>query len=102
MLETLLMEFTMNVIKTVCENWTEYRNEQGQLHREDGPAVELPDGSKVYYQNNLLHRNDGPAVELADGTKIYYQNNERHRDNGPAVIWHNGKVEYWLNGVRQS
>ena len=26
-------------------------NEQGQLHREDGPAVEYADGSKRWYQH---------------------------------------------------
>ena len=27
----------------------EYRNELGQRHRVDGPAVERPDGSKVWF-----------------------------------------------------
>ena len=28
-----------------------YYNEQGQLYREDGPAVEYADGTKVWYLN---------------------------------------------------
>ncbi|MFA5024228.1 MAG: hypothetical protein WC523_04690 [Patescibacteria group bacterium] len=27
-------------------------------------------GNKKWYLNNLLHRIDGPAVELANGTKL--------------------------------
>lgn len=29
-----------------------YRNEQGQLHREDGPAVERADGTREWYLND--------------------------------------------------
>jgi len=35
----------------------------GQLHRNDGPAVEYPDGSQFYWQHNKLHREDGPAYK---------------------------------------
>ena len=30
---------------------TEWRNEEGKLHREDGPAIERNDGSKFWYLN---------------------------------------------------
>ena len=33
------------------------------IHREDGPAIEYNNGTKVYYQNNKYHRLDGPAVK---------------------------------------
>jgi hypothetical protein len=32
------------------------------LHREDGPAVIWPHGTKEWYQNGVLHREDRPAV----------------------------------------
>lgn len=35
----------------------------GLLHRENGPAVEYPDGSKEWFLNHQRHRNDGPAIE---------------------------------------
>jgi len=38
---------------------TEWRNEQGKLHREDGPAVELDNGDKSWWVNGKLHREDG-------------------------------------------
>lgn len=44
----------------------------GNLHREDGPAIEGPSGTKVWYRNGKRHREDGPAVEYADGTKSWY------------------------------
>ena len=44
-----------------------YYNSAGQLHREDGPAIEWPNGSKEWCQNGLRHRTDGPAIEWADG-----------------------------------
>jgi hypothetical protein len=57
----------------------------GKLHREDGPAVEYAEGTKVWYQNGLLHREDGPAFEIPDGTKIWYREGKRHREGGPAI-----------------
>ena len=38
-------------------------NENGELHREDGPAVENINGRKEYHINGQLHREDGPAIE---------------------------------------
>lgn len=50
-----------------------YYNELGQYHREDGPAIEHPDGTKHWYKNGLLHREDGPAIELENGEKAWYK-----------------------------
>jgi hypothetical protein len=33
-----------------------YRNESGQLHREDGPAFEKPNSHKSWYINGVRHR----------------------------------------------
>jgi hypothetical protein len=49
-------------------------NEQDQLHREDGPAIEYASGDKYWYRNGKLHREDGPAMECANGTKYWYIN----------------------------
>jgi hypothetical protein len=54
----------------------EYRNENGQLHREDGPAREYSSGKKWWFKNGKKHREDGPAVEFPDGRKEYWYNNE--------------------------
>ena len=44
-----------------------YRN--GNLHRDDGPAIEYAHGAKCWYQNGKLYRDDGLAIERADGSK---------------------------------
>ena len=71
-----------------------YKN--GNLHREDGPAIEWIDGSKFWYKNDKLHREDGPALEYSDGKKCWYKEGERHREDGPAVEWTDGTKEWWL------
>jgi hypothetical protein len=63
-----------------------YRNAKGDLHREDGPAVELDNVYKAWYQNGLRHRLDGPAVELHNGYNAWYVNDEEITD----------KVNQWL------
>jgi len=62
-------------------------NSKGQLHRDDGPAIEKADGYKAWYRRGKLHRENGPAVEYRDGYKEWYRHGEQHRDDGPAVIW---------------
>jgi len=74
----------------------------GQLHREDGPAVEFANGSKYWYLNDRYHREDGPAVERANGSKYWYLNGKCHRDDGPAVEYASGINRWWLNGVELS
>ena len=58
----------------------ECRNESGQLHRLDGPAVEYKDGDKVWYINGLRHREDGPAIEWSDGRKYWYLNDIKYSE----------------------
>jgi uncharacterized protein YgiM (DUF1202 family) len=40
-------------------------------------VVVYADGEKYWYLNGNLHREDGPAVERADGDKYWYLNDER-------------------------
>ena len=49
-------------------------NKQGDLHREDGPALEWATGRKEWYLNGNRHRPDGPAVEYLNGGKEWYLN----------------------------
>lgn len=98
----------------------------GALHREDGPARILVDGTEEHYRNGLLHsyddqpavvsstgerewRRDGvphrdgdqPAKILADGSLFYLTDGQLHRDDDqPAVVSPSGRTEYWVNGVR--
>jgi hypothetical protein len=77
-----------------------YRNDQSQLHRLDGPAIEYANGSKQWWQNGKLHRLDGPAAEYANGDKEWWQNGKLHRLDGPAVEWADGDKEWYQNGKR--
>ena len=72
----------------------------GEHHREDGPAVERPDGTKQWLVKGKLHRENGPAIEWADGTKEWFLNGECHREDGPAVERPDGTKEWFLNGLR--
>ncbi len=81
-----------------------YLDDQNQRHREDGPAVEWPDGSKYWYIHGKEHREDGPAIEYYDGAKEWYINGERHRLDGPAIIWSKifGGVADSVNSVKDT
>jgi hypothetical protein len=52
----------------------EHRNEKGELHRVDGPAVEGAAGYQAWYLNGKLHRVDGPAFVYTDGSRAWYLN----------------------------
>ena len=43
------------------------------LHREDGPAVEYPNGTKLWYCDGVLHREGGPAAEYKEGIQKWYR-----------------------------
>jgi hypothetical protein len=72
-----------------------------ELHNEEGPAVECPDGSKYYFINGEYHRDGNlPAIEYPNGSKYYYINGQCHRENGPACEYASGTKEYYLNGLQ--
>lgn len=96
----------------------------GLLHREDGPAVVLGDGTEEWYCEGALHREDDlpasvsstgekewrrygsqhrdgdkPAVTSPDGNAIYIVDGKLHRGGGkPAVIYPSGHTEWWVDG----
>ena len=48
-----------------------WRNAQGQVHNEEGPAVIYNDGSQAWYIHGGRHRENGPAGIYADGEKSW-------------------------------
>ncbi len=71
-------------------------------------VVIFPSGTKHHYLNGQLHREDGPAVELTDenGLKgFWYRNGVRHRTDGPATegvsVLYEGK-EWFIDGKMMS
>jgi hypothetical protein len=89
---------------TVEDNGTtiRWRNELGQRHRLDGPAIIHANGDCEWYVNGSLHRLDGPAIVRADGTVEYWVNDRLHRLDGPAIERADGTVEYWVNDTEMS
>jgi len=75
-----------------------WRNAEGQLHREDGPAVTYTNGREEWWQNGKLHRVDGPAIIYADGGEAWHLNGKLHLVDGPAVTYANGEEAWYLNG----
>ena len=69
----------------------------GELHREDGPAIERAEGTKSWWLNGKRHREDGPAAEWADGSKFWWLNGKRHREDGPSHEFANGSKLWRLN-----
>lgn len=72
----------------------------GQVHRDDGPALISRNGNTFWYQNGEYHREDGPAVDYIDGEKIWCQHGLIHRDDGPAITYLDQDPEWWANGVQ--
>jgi hypothetical protein len=67
-------EYTVRVYPSGTRIW---HNCYGKPHREDGPAKEYSDGSKIWFKNGVLHREDGPAMEFANGDKCWYLEGEK-------------------------
>lgn len=63
--------------------------------------IEKSDEGTFYYADKKmtkLHREDGPAIESPDGEE-WWVNGRRHNEDGPAVAWTTvGIEEYWLGG----
>ena len=76
--------------------------EMNTLHREDGPAVIIHNGTKYWFLNGKTHRENGPAVEYSNGNKYWYHNGKFHREDGPAVEKADDFKEWWLNGFKLS
>jgi hypothetical protein len=79
--------------------------EGGAVHNACGPAWERHYKGDVYatmwFCNGLIHRDDGPALILSDGTDVWYYQGRIHRDDGlPAIICEDGTLEYYVNGVK--
>ena len=91
----------------------EYFNDNGQLHKEDGPARQrwYENGQlrfQAYFINGRRHNEQGPARQrwYENGQlefQEYYINDQLHNEQGPALeCWNeNGQLclqEYWIEG----
>ena len=81
-----------------------WKNEEGQPHREDGPAYVGLDGYKEWLVNGSLHRVDGPAIEYASGTKRHWiegkaLTEEEFQNHPKSTHW--PKMTVAANGTKQ-
>jgi hypothetical protein len=60
---------------TITESGSKiYRNKEGKLHRDEGPAIIYKDSTQMWYQNDMLHREDGPSMICPGGQVNYFLN----------------------------
>lgn len=82
---------------TVIKVW--YRH--GKTWRENGkPTEETENGARMWYnEDGILHREDGPAI-MTDDYVAWYDNGKFSRKNGqPARIFFSGGMEWREDGV---
>lgn len=77
-----------------------YRDNKGRLHREDGPAVIYPDGSKFYHVNGSRTSITQPTSYFDNGYVEWNLYAIPHRDNGPACASPNGLLRWVDDGER--
>ena len=56
------------------------------------------DGDKAWFLNGLKHREDGPAIEFANGTKIWYLNGNDLTEEEWVYTVRLNKLGEFLNG----
>ena len=95
--ETVATSAVTNPIKN-SQGTLLWYNSAGQLHREDGPAVEGANGGRKWLINDQLHREDGPAVEWENGAWEWWRNGQLHRMDGPAAMTNDGQLYWYLEG----
>ena len=75
----------------------EHRDSYGNLHCDDGPAVVLADGSKIWYVHGVIHRDGGlPAREYANGVREWWVNGQQHRGGGLPAIDFTDETKNWV------
>jgi hypothetical protein len=74
-----------------------WRNEAGEYHRLDGPAIISAD-AHFWYIEGKLHRLDGPAIK-SNRLEEWYVNGKRHRFSGPAIIQSDGRRDWWVHDI---
>jgi len=63
------MKSKLSIDKHGSKRW---KLPNGNLHREDGLAIEYGSGDKEWWVNGKLHRENGPAIEDDDGDKYWF------------------------------
>jgi len=76
-----------------------YLNDEGKYHRLDEPAIEYPDGTKIWLINGNRHQNIDHSIEYLDGEKQWYFKGKAHRVGGSF----SSDEEWWfIDGKKYS
>ncbi|MFE6967149.1 hypothetical protein ACFVAJ_18695 [Agromyces sp. NPDC057679] len=68
-------------------------DDEGRLHREDGPALDTDIAQSWYDRGTLLRK------ELEDGTTVHFDDEGLpHSDEGPAILFGDGEAQYIVHG----
>jgi len=69
-----------------------------------GLHIDEYSGTKMWYKDGELHREDGPAIIWKNGDEEWYLNSKKHRDDGPAVYYpsFNGLRGWYIDGRKLS
>ncbi len=78
-------------------NRVEYRDENGVLHREDGPAVIYNSGEENWYKKGRIHRENGLPAIIKKEYKLYIVNGKKHNEYGPGYENIDGTIWWYLN-----
>ena len=83
-----------------------WKNENGEKHRVNGPAVLDERGNEYWYRNGDRHRDDDlPAIVIPDRRLEWFFSGKQHRsihgENGasPSVIMHGEYLAWHFYGV---
>ncbi len=75
----------------------------GQMHRDDGPAVVYANGRQEWWCHGKLHREGGPAVMIPNHHVNWFNNGLHYLDgNQPAIILKNYGLLVWFRNGRVS
>ena len=99
--DAALAELLTLTVKVGNDGTTIYCNHLDQVHRIHGPAY-ISCGNRFWFNRGQLHREDGPAIEYFDGAKQWYRRGKRHRTDGPAIEFSNGTKYWFLDDQRLS
>ena len=61
-----------------------------------------PYGTNFWFLNDKLHREDGPAVEIPDGTKFWYLNDKEVHPETLVDLWLERGVFCWLDETTET
>ena len=56
--------------------------------------------TEYYDSDGQLHREDEPAIMCVNGAKEWWIRGKRHREGGPAIVRADGTIEWWIEGAK--